>query len=99
MFVLKQANIARRAQMTTVNLLLVSLSHLLHNSKEKLFSSYILLNDQISLSDFIVIYKILSGTCIVIFCFPVDDIINFISNVSIPIKPFSYMTKKFRTKF
>ena len=50
MFVLKQANIARRAQMTTVNLLLVSLSHLLHNFKEKLFSSYILLNDQISLS-------------------------------------------------
>ena len=36
--------------------------------------------------------------CIVIVWFPVDDAINFEINLSFLTKPFSYMTKKIRTK-
>ena len=51
--------------------------------EEKYFSRYIILIDQISL----LLLKILGNICIVIICFPVDDVINFEINFSY--KPFS----------
>ena len=50
--------------------------------EEKYFSRYIILIDQISL----LLLKILGNMCIVIICFPVDDVINFEINFSY--KPF-----------
>ena len=42
--------------------------------------------------------KILGNMCIVITCFPVDDVINFEISLNFLIKPFSCMTKKVRKK-
>ena len=37
--------------------------------------------------------------CIVIICFPVDDVLNFEINLDFCIMPFSYMIKKVMAKF
>ena len=60
--------------------------------QEKFFPCYILLPDQISLSDY------MRNKCIIIICFQVVDAIKFEINLSFIIKLFSYMTKKVRTK-
>ena len=44
--------------------------------QENYFSYYILLTDQISLSDYLYFWEILGNMYIVIICFPVYDIIN-----------------------
>ena len=66
--------------------------------QEKCFSCYILLTDQISLSDCIYFlrYCVLS-TCV--FEFPGCDVINFENNLIFLIKPFFYIAKKPRQKF
>ena len=50
--------------------------------EEKYISRYILLTDQIPLTD----------------CLPVDEVVNFESNLNFLIEPFSYMTKKVSKK-
>ena len=37
--------------------------------------------------------EILENICIIIICFPVDDVISFVINLSFLIKLFSYMTE------
>ena len=61
---------------------------------DKYFSFYLLLTDQM-LSDCLYFLRY----WIIIISFPVDDVINFESNLSFLIKSFSYMTKRVRTKF
>ena len=60
-------------------------------------SCYILLTDHISLTVSLLL-SILGNMCIVMICFPVDDVINFESNLSILIKLLSYITKNASTK-
>ena len=55
----------------------------------------LLLTDQISVSGCL---EIFGNMYIVIICLLVCDIINFEIKLSFLIKPFSYMTKKVRTK-
>ena len=42
--------------------------------------------------------EILDNIFIIIICFPVDDVISFVINLSSLIKLFSYMTEKVRMK-
>ena len=42
----------------------------------------------------LLVLEMLGNICIVIICFPVCEVMNFEINLSILIKPFSYMTKK-----
>ena len=63
-------------------------------SKKKYFMCFVLLTDQISLSDCLCFFEILVNMCIVIICFPVYDTMNFEINLSFLIKPFFNMTKK-----
>ena len=58
--------------------------------EENFFLRYILLTDQISLSDW-------QNICIVIVCFPGCDIINFEIKCNLMV-PFSQMAEKFRAK-
>ena len=62
--------------------------------REKCFSCYILLTDQISLSD----YLYLRNMYLVIVCYPVRDVIKFEIYLSFLIKLFSYMTKNLEQK-
>ena len=65
---------------------------------KKCFSSYILLTDQISLSD--CIYLLSFGQYgIAIVCWPGRDVINLEINLIFLIMPFFYMTKRSRQKF
>ena len=62
--------------------------------QKKCFSCYILLTDQISLSDCIYFLEILGNMSIAIICFPGCAVINFEINLIFLIKPFFCMTKK-----
>ena len=63
--------------------------------EEKCFSSYILLTDQASnLPDCLLVLEMLGNMCIAIICFLICEVMNFEINLSILIKPFSYMIKK-----
>ena len=62
---------------------------------EKVLGLVLLLTDRISLSGCL---EIFGNIGIVIICFLVCDIISFEINLTFLIKPFSYMTKKVRTK-
>ena len=65
--------------------------------QEKCFSRYILLTDQISLSDCLYFLRYLA-ICLAIVYFPGCDVINLEINLIFQIKPFFYMTKKSRQK-
>ena len=72
--------------------------HFVYHFQEKCLSCYILLSDQISLSDsfyFLRYWK----KCIVIICCPLCDVINFEINLSFHIKLFFYITKESGHKF
>ena len=67
---------------------------------EECFSCYIILTDQISLSDCLYFLgNILDNMCIAVVCFPGCEVINFEINLIFLIKPFFYMAKKPREKF
>ena len=66
--------------------------------QEKYFSCYILLSDQISLSDRLLFVEILINICIALVCEPSCDVTNFEINLIFLIKPFFYITKKSRRK-
>ena len=59
--------------------------------QEKCFSGYMLLTDQIPLSDYL---EILGNMCIAIVCFPDCDVISFEINVIFLIKPFLTWPKR-----
>ena len=71
---------------------LLSIPHFLHD-----FSRYVLLTDQISLSDSFNILRCWR-MCIAIVCFPGCDVINLEINLSFFIRPLSHKTKKIRLK-
>ena len=66
---------------------IVSLQDFLNDFFKKIFLHYILLTDQISLSDCLL--EILGSMCIAIICFPSCDIINFEINHIFLIRLFS----------
>ena len=61
--------------------------------REKCFSCYISLTDQISF------HICVGNMCIAIICFPGFDVINFEINLIFLIEPFFYISKKLRQKF
>ena len=67
--------------------------------QEKCFSYYILLTDQISLSDYLYFLKYWAMSVLRLFCFPGCDVINFEINLIFLIKPFFYVTIKSRQRF
>ena len=76
------------------------LFHILCNSfQEKCFSCYILLTDQISLSDYLYFLRYWAIWCIAIVCFPGCDVISFEINLIFSIKPFFYIAKNLRQNF
>ena len=62
--------------------------------KEKYFSRYISLTDQVSLHDCHLFPEILGNICIVVISWPVCDVVIFEINQSFLITPFFYITKK-----
>ena len=64
--------------------------------QENFFSYYILLTDQISLSDYL---ETMGNMCIATVCFPGCDAISFEINIIVLIKPFWYMNINSRDKF
>ena len=64
--------------------------------REKCFSCYTLLTDQISLPGLPLLLEILVNMCIAIVCQQDRDVMDFENNLIFLIKPFSYMTKKSR---
>ena len=79
----------------------VSRPHFVYDFSRKKFLFFILLSDQIYLSDCLYFWRCWE-ICVlyVIIYFPLDDYINFEGNLSFLMKPFSYMAeaKNFRTK-
>ena len=73
--------------------------HSVHDFSKILFSFYILETDPISLSDCLYFLRY-CVTCILhaLIIFPVYDIIDFEINLIFLNKPFSYITKKLKTK-
>ena len=65
--------------------------------QEKCFSFYILLTDQISLSDLLLL-EILANMCIAIVCLPGCYVINYEIDFIFQIKPFLDMTKELKQK-
>ena len=72
----------------------VFLPHFQHDFWRKIFSLYIVLTDQISMSDclYFLRYRVIC-VLIVIICCPVCEVINFEINHNLFIAPFSYITK------
>ena len=77
---------------------LVSEPHFVHDFSRKYVSCFILLTDQISLSDFLYFLRYLAIMGIVIAYYPVCDVINFGIYLGFLIKPFSYMTENSEQK-
>ena len=65
---------------------------------EKYFSLYILLTEQISLSDFLFLLEMLGNMSIVVVCFPDCDVINFEINLNFPNKPCPVIGQKSQDK-
>ena len=78
---------------------ILSPPHFVYDFSRKCFSSYIILTDQISLSDCLYFLRCWGNICIVTDYFPGCDIINFETNIIFLIKPYSYLTKKSRQRF
>ena len=66
--------------------------------KEKYFSSYLLLLDQIPLSGFLLLLEILGNIRVVVFCRPGCDVIKLEINLIFLIKPFFLNDQKVKTK-
>ena len=66
--------------------------------KKSVLLCYILLTDDISLSDCLCLLRYFFNMCIVIACFPGCDVISFEINLIFLIKLFFNMTKKSRQK-
>ena len=73
-------------------------SHFVYNYSKKMFLVLYLINWTNLILWLSVRLKIFGNMYIVIICFSVCDVINFEINIGFVIKPFYYMTKKFRTK-
>ena len=61
--------------------------------REKYFSCYILLTDQISLPDCVKRLEILANMCFTIICCPVCDVMNFEINLNFVSKRFFFIIK------
>ena len=69
------------------------------SKKKKCFSSCILLNDLISLTDFLYFLRYWPNMIIIITDYLVCEVINFVINLSFLIKQSFYLTKKSGQKF
>ena len=75
---------------------LVSLPHVLHDFRRKIFLTLYFSNrpDQIYSPDCLASPEIMGNMCIVIICCPVYDVANFEINRNLPIESHFYITKK-----
>ena len=80
-----------------IGLGLVSPPHFMDDFSRKMFFMSYCVNWLNFIVWLTLVIETLGNMCIVIISFPDCDVINFKSNLGFLIKPFSYMTKNFRT--
>ena len=83
---------------TKQDLGLVAMSYFQHDFSIEIFFALYFLNWQNFIVWLSLLLEILGNICINIICFTVYYVINFEINLNFFVKPFSYMTKKVRTK-